>query len=446
MKNLIIGISGIRGIYGQHLTEKHALDFGRAFGLWMREERVIVGRDTRKSGESLKEYFVRGLVETGKNVYDAGIVPTPALTWFAEKHAGFCAAVITASHNPAQYNGIKLISPSGTFLNLREFASFFKVYKSLNKNRSIKTGKYYKYDTLMESFFGSLINCVDHKLIKEKNFKVIVDPVQGAGALCSRKFLEMLGCRVIMINEDPAGEFSHNPEPMPCNLTLLSKEVEHRSASVGFAQDPDCDRLALIAEDGSFISEENGLALLIRWMLQKKKGSVVVNVATTKIIDDLCDQFNVKLFRTKVGEVHVVETMKKTGAVAGGEGNGGIVMPAFHYGRDSFAGMALTLEMMAKTNLKLTEAVSSLPVYFFIKKKMDFPVSRIRMLYRRLEKEFSSGKISYPDGLRIDFEDGWIGVRPSGTEPIIRIFVEGKEKGKVFAALKLIEDRIISCR
>ncbi|MCM8815555.1 MAG: phosphoglucosamine mutase, partial [Candidatus Omnitrophica bacterium] len=301
---------------------------------------------------------------------------------------------------------------------------------------------YYRYDVLMDQFFESLINCIDHKVIKEKKFKVVVDPVQGAGALYSRKFLEMLGCSVVMINETPAGEFSHNPEPLPCNLDLLSNEVVNNSASVGFAQDPDCDRLALVAEDGSFISEENGLALLIRWMLQNKRGPVVVNVATTKIIDDICTQFDVKLLRTKVGEVHVVEKMKKIGAVAGGEGNGGIVMPVFHYGRDSFAGMALTLEMMAKMNLRLSEMLKYLPKYFFIKKKVDFPITLIRRLYRRLEKQFSSSRISHPDGLRIDFEDGWIGVRPSGTEPIIRIFVECKEKERALANLKVIENHI----
>ncbi|MCM8758724.1 MAG: phosphoglucosamine mutase [Candidatus Omnitrophica bacterium] len=445
MDDLIISVSGIRGVYGDSLTEKHAFDIGIAFGLWTKQEKVIVGRDTRPSGNQLAKSFIQGLLKAGKNVYDAGIVPTPAITWFVEKHTDFVGAVITASHNPLQYNGIKLISSKGTFLNPEEFEDFLAFFKDTKQNRKTKTGQYFSYNKLMDEFFIALFKCIDTHTIKENKFKVVVDPVQGAGSLHSKRFLEMLGCDVLMVNDIPIGEFSHNPEPIPDHLKELSKAVKDNCATVGFAQDPDCDRLALVLEDGNFVSEEQGLALLIKWMLNKKKGCVVVNNATTKIIEDICNQIGVNLFRTKVGEVYVVEKMKEVNAVAGGEGNGGVVFPDFHYGRDSFAGMALALEMMAKNGMKLSQFVNELPRYFFVKRKVSFPVNRIGVLYDCLEKEFISGKKDYTDGLRIDFEDAWLGIRPSGTEPIIRVFVEGKNENKVTSILKTIEQYLISC-
>lgn len=446
MERLIVSFSGIRGIYGTSLTEKHAFDFGMAFGLWVDKKNIIVGRDTRKNGKNLCENFINGLRKTSRNIYDAGIVPTPALTWFVEKHTDFCGAVITASHNPIEYNGIKLISSSGTFLNEKEFKEFFNIYQNLHKKkfRFKEKGDYFKIEDLMNEYFKNIIECVDINSIRKKSFRVVVDPVQGAGALYSRRFLEMLGCQVLMINEIPYGEFSHPPEPIPENLGMLSNSVLKFSACVGFAQDPDCDRLALVAEDGSFISEEQGLALLIKWILKREKGPVVVNIATTRIIDEICKKAGVLLFRTKVGEMFVVEKMKKVGAVAGGEGNGGIVLPKFHYGRDSFAGMALTLEMMAKTGKKMSAMAESLPKYFFIKKKISFPKSQIKKLYRFVEKKFPATKVCYLDGLRIDFQDAWLGIRPSGTEPVVRIFVEGKNKKKVQSILTIIEEYIIS--
>ncbi|MCX7705985.1 MAG: phosphoglucosamine mutase [bacterium] len=445
MDKLIISVSGIRGIYEESLTEQCVFDIGNAFGLWAERKNIIVGRDTRKSGEVLSRRFIEGLLNTGKNVYDAGIVPTPALTWFVEKHENFVGAVITASHNPLQYNGVKLISPSGTFLNTEEFKNFLFFYQTATNNGRGTSGAYYRYNSLMDEFFVSLIKCIDSQTIKKRKFKVVVDPVQGVGSLYTKKFLEMLGCEVLMINDAPIGEFSHNPEPTPEHLIDLSGSVLNNFACVGFAQDPDCDRLALVSENGNFITEEQGLALLIKWILCRKKGSVVVNNSTTRIIDDICNQWGVKLFRTMVGEVHVVEKMKETDSVAGGEGNGGIILPDFHYGRDSFAGMALTLEMLAKTGLKLSQMVDELPAYFFIKRKINFPLNRIKSLYTCLEGKFPFGKIDYTDGLRIDLKDEWLGIRPSGTEPVVRIFVEGKDRDRIESILKIIEGCITSC-
>ncbi len=242
-----------------------------------------------------------------------------------------------------------------------------------------------------------------------------------------------------MINDRPLGEFSHNPEPAPEYLRDLSYCVQNNDCDIGFAQDPDCDRLVLVSENGDVIGEEQGLALLIKWMLSRKKGPVVVNIATSRIIDDICRESGTQLFRTKVGEVHVVEEMKKTDASAGGEGNGGIILPEFHYGRDSFAGMSLALEMLAETGVNLSAHVLNLPQYFFFKKKFEFNADNITEVYRYLEQTFPDGITNYIDGLRIDIDDTWIGIRPSNTEPVIRVFVEGKSKEKAQDILNAIE-------
>ena len=446
MDNLIISISGIRGIYGKSLTEDIAVRAGRAFGLWTNTENIVVGRDTRVSGNSLMQSFMAGVSSAGKRVFDCGIVPTPALTWFIEKHHNFSGTVITASHNPVEYNGIKLISPSGTFLNPVEFKDFLDIYNKTDildiKGRAEIMGE--KKD-LMDNFFSCLFNYIDVSAIRKKRFKVVVDPVQGVGALYSKKFLEMLGCEIKIINENPLGKFSHQPEPVPSHLRKLSYVMRIENADIGFAQDPDCDRLVLVEKSGKFVSEEQGLAISVYWMLHRKKGPVVVNIATTRLVDDICKEFKTQLLRTKVGEVFVVEEMKRVGAVAGGEGNGGIILPEFHYGRDSYIGMGLILEMMAKTSLSLSEIIEKFPRYKFVKRKISFPRERIECLYKSLEKEFSSGKINYLDGFRIDFDDTWLGIRSSGTEPIIRIFVEGKKQSRIYRIINLIDRHVASC-
>ncbi|HQL65670.1 MAG TPA: phosphoglucosamine mutase, partial [bacterium] len=260
----------------------------------------------------------------------------------------------------------------------------------------------------------------------------------------SKKFLEMLGCDVVMINSTLPGIFSHPPEPVPSHLRHLGEIVKKENADIGFGQDPDCDRLLLVADNGMCVSEDLGFSVLINWILQRKKGPVVVNIATTKLVDDICRDAGVEIFRTMVGEVCVVEKMKEVGASAGGEGNGGVIFPDFHYGRDSFIGMALALEMLAKTGLNLSEIIKKFPQYYFVKKKIKFPSEKISGLYKKLKEKFTDGRIKHLDGIRIDFEDAWLGIRPSGTEPIVRIFVEGKDTKTVNSLIKEVQECINS--
>jgi len=446
MEKLIISVSGIRGIYGTSLTQKHAFDFGKSFGFWAKNKNIIVGQDTRLSGSDLKSALVSGLLVAGKNVYDAGIVPTPALTWFVEKHNNFCGAIITASHNPVEYNGIKLISHSGTFLNPEEFSQLMKIYKGLRKRRERKHGIYYENFSIMEEYFSSLLNLIDVDAIKRKKFKVAVDPVQGVGSVFTKHFLEKLGCSVKMINDAPVGVFSRNPEPRPENLISLAECVRKESCDIGFAQDPDCDRLAVVADGGKIISEEKSTAIAIDWMLQKKKGPVVVNLVTTRLVDDIGKQNNVDVFRTKVGEVYVVEEMKRVNATAGGEGNGGIIYPDFHYGRDSFAGMAIILELSAKKEKSFSEIEKDFCNYYIVKHAIKYPSEKIDVLFRKAEKIFSDGKISYTDGIKIDFENRWVSIRRSGTESIVRIFAEAKTEKEATTLINRLLCGISSCK
>ncbi|MCL5408524.1 MAG: phosphoglucosamine mutase [Candidatus Omnitrophica bacterium] len=431
-KNLIISTSGIRGIYGKTLCEKNAFDFGMAFGQWCHEKNIIIGTDTRPSRDSLKISFSAGVLSSGKNIIDIGIVPTPAIGFIIEKNCKLNGVIITASHNPQPYNGIKFFSSSGTFLNEEEFREFIKIYKK-NKKKHVSTpGLFIHSEKEIHTYFAKILNFIDVAAIKKKKFRVVIDPCQGVGAVWTKDFLKKLGCDVIAINEAPIGIFSRNPEPTRDNLKELAKKVVEEKADIGFAQDPDCDRLVLVDEKGNIISEEYGVSFLIQHILStRKKGPVVVNLSTTMLVDDICKKMDVPLYRTKVGEMYVSSKMKKVKAVCGGEGNGGIIYSDFHYGRDSFIGIGLALECLSINNSTLSESINKFPVYHFIKEKIQITPEKIEKFFSKVKNKFKEGKISEEDGLKISFPEFWFQLRVSKTEPIIRIFFEGKDIEKL---------------
>ncbi len=434
-QTLIVSISGIRGIYGKTLCEKDALDLGVAFGIWCKEENVLIGTDTRPSRDSLKLSFSAGLTSTGKNIIDLGIIPTPAMGFIIEKGTGLNGVVITASHNTQQYNGIKLFSSEGIFLNEKEIRDFIKIYQKKNNKKNIfhrlVPGVFIQSKKEVNKYFDTALNLIDTDTIKKKKFKVVIDPCQGVGAVYTKNFLEKIGCEVISINELPLGMFSRNPEPTKENLKELAKKVIEEKADIGFAQDPDCDRLVMVDEKGNIVSEEYGLSFLIKHILSTRgKGPVVVNLSTTMLVDDICKQMKVPLYRTKVGEVHVAAKMKKINAVCGGEGNGGIIYPKFHYGRDSFIGMGLALECLSSHNKTLSESIREFPFYNFIKEKRQIVPKNIDKIFTRIKNKFKNGNICEEDGLKIVFTEGWFQLRVSNTEPVVRIFCEGKSLKK----------------
>jgi phosphomannomutase len=424
---LQISVSGIRGVYPVSITSDVVFTFGVVFGSYAGTKKIFVCRDTRVSGDSLKNSMITGLLCTGKDVVDLGIAPTPEIGYIIEKLESSSGAVITASHNPQEYNGIKFFSDKGTFLNSSEGKKLLEIYHG-KSFKIAKTPGFLSPADYTEKYFQGIYDAVDVEKIRKRKFRVVVDVCQGVGALLSKRFLENLGCEAIVINEGPPGIFSHPPEPLPENLAELSGRVPAENADIGFVQDPDCDRLSMVNEDGSIPGEEVTVALAIKSILEKKKGPVAVNLSTTARIEEIAGEYGVDVYRSMVGEVNVVEKMKETGAVAGGEGNGGIILPDVHYGRDSFVGMALLLERLAKTGEKASEAAGGLPEYFMLKKKISVPEERKNKGMEEIKAGCSATgeKVNLEDGIKIIRNDGWIHVRPSGTEPVMRIYAEAK--------------------
>ncbi len=429
MKNgLQISVSGIRGVYPDFLTSEVANLFGLSFGSYIGGKKVFICRDTRASGESLKQAVTTGLLCTGKDVVDLGIAATPELAYVLEKIEKSPGVVITASHNPGEYNGIKFFSGEGVYLNSREGGKLLDIYGkkifSVAENPGFLSSAVYT-----ERYFDAIYNAVDVEKIRSGKFRVAVDVCQGVGALLTERFLAGMGCEAVIINKEPPGVFSHNPEPLAENLGGLSERVVSEKADIGFAQDPDGDRLALVCENGEIPGEEMTVVLCIRSFLEKKKTPVVVNLSTTSLVEETAKSFGVDVYRTKIGEINVVEKMKKTGSLIGGEGNGGVVCPDIHYGRDSFAGMALILEYAAKRRKKISEITAELPKYFMLKKKVKIEGLDACGVIEELKKEYASrDELNLEDGMKIIRRDGWIHIRPSGTEPVLRIYAEGKTK------------------
>ena len=467
--SLKIGVSGVRGIIGESLTEEVISNFAKAYGTFVIGDRfigiptqkhkpvptdkvVLVGRDTRQSGEFATKVVIDGLLATGCKITDVGLCTTPAALFLTRHLKADGAIIITASHNPAQWNGLKFVRPDGTFLTKTEVEKLIKIYNSkkfvLQPNK--RGADITKNPDAIKAHLDKVVKSVDVNVIKKAGFKVAVDYCNGTGAVTTPYLLEKLGCEVAAINTSPDGKFAHNPEPTPKNLEQLAEFVRKTKADVGFAQDPDADRLAVVSEKGIAIGEENTLALAVKHVLSKRclapflvPGTflkVVVNLSTSRMIDDICSEFGATLYRSAVGETNVVDKMREVGAVIGGEGNGGVIFPAVNFGRDSFIGMALILEYMAKSKKRLSELAGSIKQYSIEKIKIDCPQEKIKGILKNIKNssklKAQSAKFSTIDGVKIDYPDGWVHIRGSNTEPVIRIMAEAPAKE---AALEYID-------
>lgn len=429
---MIISLSGVRGIAGKSLTTEVAGRFGRAFGAWLKKGKVVVGRDSRVSGPELEKAVVAGLVSTGCRVIKLGIVPTPTCQVMVEELKAAGGVVITASHNPAPWNGLKFIGAEGTFLNQKGARRMLAAYRK-DDVRLVARGREKKVETdrtAVSCHLRRVLAVVNPRLIRKRKFKVGLDSVNGAGAESALRLLRRLGARVEAINVIPNGRFPHEPEPTPTNLTSIARLVKEKGCDVGFAQDPDADRLVLVDERGEILSEEYTLVLAALQVLPRRRGLVVVNLSTSRMIEDAAAMFGCRVKRTPVGEIRVVEGMKKFRAVFGGEGNGGVIDPRVHYGRDSLVGMALVLQLLAESGKTVTELSKIVPDYHRVKKKVESDPEKRDLLRRELKKRFTGGKINTADGVRISWPDSWLHVRPSGTEPAVRVIAEAREEGE----------------
>ncbi|MFH1074832.1 MAG: phosphoglucosamine mutase [Candidatus Firestonebacteria bacterium] len=437
---LMIGVSGVRGIVGETLTPELITRLGVAFGTYMNSGCVVVGRDTRVSGVMIKHSIFAGLISTGCEVVDLDIVTTPSCSLMVKELKADGAIIITGSHNPIEWNALKFLKSNGLFLNDEEGKQLLNIYYQGAFKKVRWNGLHRVIDdpTAAEKHIKKLLANVNIKRIRKKKFKVAIDSCNGAGAIITPLFLKELGCEVVPIHCEPNGLFPHNPEPIFINLQELCKKVKKTGADIGFAQDADADRVAIVDANGHYLGEEYSVALASSYILRKNRNStVVVNMSTSKMMDDIAKKYNATLIRTKVGEVHVAERMIAEKAVIGGEGNGGIMWPKIHPVRDSLVGIALTLQNMAESGKTIRQLADELPKYYIVKEKITCAPKDAHKVMEEIKKLCEKDKIETIDGVTITKNGTRISIRPSNTEPIFRIFVESNSHSK---SLKLALD------
>ncbi len=426
--SLKVGISGVRGIVGETLTPQLVTTFAEAFGTFVGPGPVIVGRDTRVSGEMVKNAVFAGLLAVGCRPIDVGISPVPSILIKTNRTDAIGAVAITASHNPVQWNALKFIGRGGLFLNRYEAQELLDIYHQ-SEFALVETDAYKSVatdDDAAREHFAALMKYLDVESIRNRNFKAVFDSCNGAGALFTPRFLEMLGCRVVGINNVPDGLFPRNPEPKAENISRLCEAVKAENADVGFAQDADADRLAIVDEQGRAIGEELSVALAVKHVLARNRGPVVVNLSTTAIVDSIASEFGCPVIRTRIGEVNVAEAMIANHAVIGGEGNGGVMVPAIHPCRDSFVGMGIILESLAEKGKTVSQLVAELPGFVMVKETVECSTEIAHSVVTSIRKKHTQdGKLDTMDGLKITYPDGsWIHIRPSNTEPAMRLTAE----------------------
>ena len=425
-EKLLKSISGIRGIAGENLTPDEVLKYSSVFGNYYKGGKVVLGRDTRKSGKIFKKSVLDGLFSAGCEVINLGICPTPTVGMAVKGLKAKGGIMLTASHNPAEWNGLKFFNSNGIFLDEKESKKFFSLAEKKIKYPDWKrSGRVSSDNSWIEKHIQRILNLsyINKNKIKKKRFKVVLDCNNGAGARIAPLLLNKLGCQVIELNCGLSGDFVHPPEPVPENLTLLSRKIKETKADIGFALDPDADRLAIVSEKGVPLGEEYTLALCVDFVLSKRLSDVAINNSTSMVIEDIARKYGVKVFRSKVGEIYVVSLLKKIKGVIGGEGNGGVILPENHYGRDAQVGMALIVQYLTESGKKISQLKENLPQYYILKDKIKLSTDFEGKL-KKYVKRFSKAKINYTDGVKVKLENSWVNIRKSNTEPIIRIMAE----------------------
>jgi phosphomannomutase len=434
---LIKSISGIRGtiggIPGENLTPLDLVKFTSAYAAFLEgaeNRKVVVGRDGRISGKMVSDICVATLVACGFHVVDLGITTTPTVELAVKNEKAAGGIILTASHNPKEWNALKLLNSDGEFLNNADGLKILKiaesenfVYSTVNDLGRVETNTSY-----LDFHIDAVCNypLVDVEAITKSKFKIVVDAINSSGALYVPALLKRLGVKdVVVINGEINGKFDHNPEPLPKHLTALSNEVVSQKASLGIAVDPDVDRLCFVCEDGSMFGEEYTLVAVADYILSKRKGNTVSNMSSTKSLKEITEKHGGEYFPSAVGEVNVVTKMKEVNAVIGGEGNGGIIVPDFHYGRDALIGIALFLTHLAHSKKSIKKFRGNFPDYFISKNKITLGKDvDVPQLFKKIKEKYKNNPVNTEDGLKIEFGTDWVHLRTSNTEPIIRIYSE----------------------
>ena len=435
-EQLIISVSGMRGIVGENLTASIAGDYGCAFGTFLKEKNisgtktVCIGMDSRPSGQMLKEALSEGLCKVGFDVVDLGIVTTPGVGIILRKLGCAGGVVVTASHNPVRYNGIKLLLSNGiapppdAAEQIKQYF-FNKKYVHVDASNS---GKVTFSDQTDAIHIDKVLAIVDKEAIASKKIKVVLDSINGAGGRVTKKLLAEFGCEVTAINDEPTGLFAHEPEPTAENLTGLCEVVKAEGAKIGYAQDPDADRLAIVDENGTYIGEEYTLALATKYVFSKRTGNAATNLSTSRMIDGIVSQTGGEVIRTAVGEANVAKAMLEHDCIIGGEGNGGVIDLRVGPIRDSLVGIALVLQLMAETGKTIGQLVSEIGGYYMSKNKFAAEQNQAQQILNLAKNTFKDAILNTTDGCRFDFDDGWLHLRASNTEPVMRFIVEAKNQ------------------
>jgi|SRR5579862_4000722 len=439
---LMVSVSGVRGRVGEALTPEVMATFAGGFGAWTRARagrqdtrpRVVVGRDSRVSGPMFHRVVLAALQSVGCDIIDVGLAPTPTIQLAVESLHAAGGLAITASHNPIEWNALKFIAPTGLFLSADEGAAMRATmdrgivratWDQLGQVEIDRDAVARHLDRILE------LPYVDVAAIRTRRLHVALDCVRGAGGVVMPALLERLGCRISAINLEPDGHFPRPPEPIAANLGALEALVRESGADVGFAVDPDVDRLALVDETGRAIGEDYTLALATAAVLPRRRGPVVTNLSTSRIVDDVAAEAGVAVLRAPVGEVNVALRMQAERSPIGGEGNGGVIVSALHLGRDAPAGAALVLQFLTDAgNTPLSSILGRWPRYAIVKDKLDRPAGSLDRAYEALKQAFPGASLDSQDGLRFAWEDSWLHVRPSGTEPIVRVIAEARSEAQ----------------
>ena len=452
---LIKSISGIRGTIGgkpdENLTPVNIVMFSAAYGTWLQRRnkgkrvRVVTGRDARKSGPVVNSLVINTLQSLGIDVTDLNLASTPTVEMAVTGTGSHGGIIVTASHNPGEWNALKLLNEKGEFLSSSDGMEVLDiaagedfVFATVDQTGSVTTDNSWgqkHIDQILE------LNLVDVSEIRSAGFSVAIDCVNSVGGVILPELLRSLGVsKIIGLNTTPDGNFAHNPEPLPQNLTEISALVAKEKTDVGFVVDPDVDRLAIVCEDGTMFGEEYTLVAVSDYVLSHTPGNTVSNLSSTRALKDITEKHGNHYFSAAVGEVNVVEEMKKRNAVIGGEGNGGVIYPELHYGRDALAGIALFLTHLARSRMKCTSLRKLYPEYVIAKKRLNLsPSVNFKAIIDEVRKQFHDHVIDERDGMRIEHEHGWVQIRKSNTEPIIRIYAEGR----TFDEAENLADRVI---
>lgn len=429
---LKISISGVRGVVGHSLTPKLLTRFAQAFGTHTGSGTIVIGRDPRTSGEMVKHAVVAGVLSTGSRVVDIGMCPVPTVQLQVRHRRAQGGIAITASHNPPEWNALKFIGPTGLFLDAGQARELLDIYHQGQYTKvggeEIRTVE--EVEGATDLHIKAILDVLGPLPKTTKKLRVVLDSCNGAGSLVGPKLIEALGAEVIPLNVTPDGSFPRPAEPVPENLGELCARVKEHQADIGFAQDMDADRLAIVSDRGEPIGEDYTLVLAMLFVLGREQGPVVANLSTTSAIADIAKEFGCPVFLTKIGEVNVTDVMRQHNAVIGGEGNGGVIYPRINFARDSLVGMALVLHLLAESKKTVTELLESVPRYSIVKEKMACPSHRISAVLRMVRHEFAEFTLDTRDGVKVIQPDGWFLVRGSNTEPIIRIVAEAKSENR----------------